>query len=69
MAKLAFLNAGILIVDDELANVRLLEKILQNAGYSNVFSTTNPHEVFPLFVERQPDLILLDLMMPEMNGF
>lgn len=62
-------EASILIVDDEEPNVRLLERILDGAGYSNVESTTDPRRVLPLYIEREPDLILLDLHMPHLDGF
>jgi two-component system, cell cycle response regulator len=65
----AILNASILIVDDVHANVELLERLLQLAGYTSVASTTNPLEVCRLHRENQYDLILLDLMMPGMDGF
>jgi PAS domain S-box-containing protein len=63
------LNASILIVDDQDANVELLEKMLRNAGYQNITSTMDPHAVCPLHVAHRYDLILLDLQMPEMDGF
>ncbi len=63
-------NARILIVDDQEANVRLLEGILKRAaGYHALRSTTDSREVIPLFAEFHPDLILLDLHMPHMDGF
>lgn len=62
-------NARILIVDDEPANVRLLERILQQAGYTNFMSTGDSRQVLPLFAEYQPDLVLLDLHMPHLDGF
>jgi putative two-component system response regulator len=58
----------ILIVDDEEANVALLEELLLNAGYLNLISTTDPRQVLPLFLDFQPDLILLDLQMPYLDG-
>ena len=64
-----FLNAGILIVDDQEANVRLLEQMLSNAGYSRVTSTRDPHAVCALHRDNHYDLILLDLRMPGMDGF
>lgn len=63
------LNANILIVDDQQANVMLLEQMLLNAGYLRVSSTMDPHEVCGLYAEHRYDLILLDLQMPEMDGF
>ncbi len=62
-------EARILIVDDEESNVRLLERALTQAGYGNITSTTHPREVSCLVAECEPDLILLDLMMPQMDGF
>lgn len=69
MPKFPFLDASILIVDDEPVNVLLLERILKKAGYSRVRSTLDPCQVFDLFIEEEPDLMLLDLMMPRMSGF
>jgi PAS domain S-box-containing protein len=63
------LNAAILIVDDLEANVRLLEKMLRAAGYSRVTSTMDSQEVCTLHRQNRYDLILLDLMMPGMDGF
>ncbi len=63
------LNASILIVDDQEANVLLLDKMLRNAGYTRIASTTNPQQVCPLHQEHRYDIILLDLQMPEMDGF
>lgn len=62
-------NACILIVDDQMTNIMLLESILQNAGYTQVHSTQDPTQVLPLFKELDPDLICLDIRMPELNGF
>lgn len=63
-------NARILIVDDQEANVRLLEGILKRAaGYHALRSTTDSREVLSLYEEFQPDLILLDLHMPHLDGF
>jgi len=63
------LNASILIVDDQEANVMLLEDMLRNAGYQNITTTQSPREVCGLHENRPFDLILLDLHMPEMDGF
>lgn len=61
--------ASILVVDDEAANVRLLEKMLAMAGYTNVVSTQYPLKVLELYKENNSDLILLDLDMPELDGY
>ena len=63
------LNASILVVDDRDANVRLLEGMLSSAGYACVASTMDPHEVCELHRKNRYDLILLDLLMPGMDGF
>ena len=63
------LNASILIVDDQATNVRLLERLLRQAGYACVASTTNSQEVCALHRKNRYDLILLDLQMPGMDGF
>jgi len=63
------LNASILIVDDQKANVQLLEQMLAEAGYRHIASTTDPHSVCALHRDHQYDLILLDLKMPGMDGF
>jgi signal transduction histidine kinase len=69
MQSEAFRNARILVVDDQEINVLLLEDILQSAGFRNVLSTTDSREVLNQFAKYQPDLILLDLMMPHLDGF
>ncbi|MGZ5198985.1 MAG: response regulator [Telluria sp.] len=63
------LNASILVVDDQEANVMLLEQMLRNEGYTNITTTQRPQEVFGLHEAHRFDLILLDLQMPQMDGF
>src|SRR5450759_4737173 len=63
------LNASILIVDDQESNVILLERLLGEAGYTHVTSTMNSTEVCALHRKSCYDLILLDLQMPNMDGF
>jgi len=63
------LHARILIVDDQTANVALLEQMLSAAGYDNVTSTLDPREVCALHRRNRYHLILLDLQMPGMDGF
>ncbi|MEO8675849.1 MAG: response regulator [Casimicrobiaceae bacterium] len=63
------LGASILIVDDQEVNVSLLQQMLHDAGYTRVASTMKPQEVCALHRKNRYDLILLDLQMPEMDGF
>ena len=63
------LNASILIVDDQEANVALLEEMLREAGYVSIASTRNPREVCELHRQNRYSLILLDLQMPGLDGF
>lgn len=62
-------HARILIVDDQDSNVVLLQSILERAGYTRLTGTTDPRTVIPLFAQEAPDLILLDLTMPHLDGF
>ena len=62
-------KAKILIVDDEQANVRLLERILELIGATHIRSTTDSREALALFIDFRPDLVLLDLHMPNVTGF
>ena len=59
----------ILIVDDEPVNIALLEDLLQFSGYKQVVSTNDPRRVLALCRDQRPDLILLDLNMPMLDGF
>ncbi|MDP2171967.1 MAG: diguanylate cyclase [Rhodocyclaceae bacterium] len=63
------LDASILIVDDQEAEVRLLEQMLSEAGYQRITSTLDPQTVCALHHANNYDLILLDLQMPGMDGF
>jgi len=61
--------AKLLIVDDQDMNVRLLEKILQNAGYTHITSTTDSRDIEQLYTRHEFDLVLLDIQMPYLDGF
>jgi adenylate cyclase len=61
--------ARILIVDDQEANIALLETFLADDGYAALHSTTDSREAVALFQEHRPDLVLLDLHMPHLDGF
>ena len=69
ISEKAFQAARIMIVDDEESNLRLLERILQRVGYSNLAALADSRNVLSQFIEWNPDLILLDLHMPHTDGF
>ncbi len=64
-----FANARVLAVDDNEANIALLRALLHRAGLRNVVSFTDPREAVAHFDEINPDLVLLDLHMPHLDGF
>ena len=62
-------NARILIVDDQDVNIDLLEGMLSKYGYHDYRGVTDPRQVTSVYQAWQPDLLLLDLMMPYLDGF
>jgi CheY-like chemotaxis protein len=64
-----FTKMKILVIDDEPANVALLEGILADNGYTRVKSVTDSRLALEMCKTFQPDLIMLDLMMPHVDGF
>ena len=69
MLRASLKNARILIVDDNAPNIALIENVLNRDGYTDLRSTTDSRRVSALFDTFQPDLILLDLHMPYLDGF
>jgi CheY-like chemotaxis protein len=69
MNETELLNAKILIIDDAEANLKLLEDLLAREGFHQVISTADSTRALDLFKAFEPDLILLDLMMPELDGY
>jgi len=62
-------DARILIVDDNTTNVMLLQALLKQNGFNELDSTSNPLEVMDMCDSFDPDLLLLDLQMPKLDGF
>lgn len=62
-------NAKILIVDDLQANIDVLQQLLEMQGYTYIETTTESTSVMDIVKGYEPDLILLDLTMPNLNGF
>ena len=62
-------SARIYLLDDEMANVILLQRMLQGAGYSNLKSATDARQGLRECIENPPDLLMLDLMMPHIDGY
>jgi signal transduction histidine kinase len=65
----SFVQARIFIVDDESANVRILERLLQQEGFVNLVLMTDAREFAAHYEAAPPDLVLLDLLMPHVSGF
>jgi putative two-component system response regulator len=59
----------LLIVDDEPANIEVLRRVLSGAGLGHITSTSDPTLALGLFLAHAPDLVILDLHMPVMDGF
>ena len=62
-------DATVMIVDDHPPNVTLLEMLLRSAGVTRVHGITDPREAVARCLEVRPDLLLLDLHMPHLDGF
>lgn len=69
MEEIDLKNAGILIIDDQQANIDVLEGLLEFQGFENISSCNDSRKVMDLFERTNPDIVLLDLMMPYINGF
>lgn len=59
----------ILAIDDEEANVLLLRSVLEREGYTDIHCLTDPTGAMKAYIDLEPDIVLLDLMMPEVDGF
>ncbi|QEG38067.1 HD domain-containing phosphohydrolase [Roseimaritima ulvae] len=64
----AITAAKVLILDDEMANVRVLKRFLESAGYTNIQTSTDSTTAMGWLEQQRPDLLLLDVMMPDVSG-
>lgn len=62
-------DARILVIDDEPANLALVAAVLAREGYANIESVPDPSQATTRYLAFRPDLVLLDLMMPGIDGF
>ncbi|WP_409996163.1 response regulator [Qipengyuania gaetbuli] len=69
MAPAEITSCRILAIDDEDANVLLLRSVLEREGYTDIHCLTDPKKAMRAYIDLQPDIVLLDLMMPEIDGF
>jgi signal transduction histidine kinase len=68
MNRTPFRDSRILVIDDDPSNVLLVERLLAEAGYANLRSTTDSRRAVAHCVEFRPDLIVLDLVMQHLDG-
>ena len=65
----ALTNATIMMVDDEPINIEMVKMFLEEEGYKHFITNDDSAQAFGLIASKRPDVVLLDLMMPEVNGF
>lgn len=69
MPEFSWPEARILAIDDQVQNVNIIDRLLRRAGFERIYTTTHPQQARPLFEQHRPDLVLLDLHMPDLDGF
>jgi diguanylate cyclase (GGDEF)-like protein len=65
----ALSNATVMMVDDDPLMIEVVQTFLEEAGYTSFITTSSPTQAMSMMAERKPDILLLDLMMPEVSGF
>lgn len=69
VARETITAAKVLIVDDQVTNIDLLVRLLKRGGFTNVEGISDPRGALPIFQTDPPDIVLLDLNMPDFDGF
>lgn len=64
-----FLNRKILIIDDEKDILNLIETVLKKEGFTRIYKSSNGSEGLTLFDKICPDLVILDIMLGDMEGY
>jgi diguanylate cyclase len=62
-------SATVMMVDDDPIMLEVVQAYLEEAGYTSFVTTSEPRQAMDLFLQQRPDILLLDLMMPEVSGF
>ncbi|HHM13183.1 MAG TPA: response regulator [Planctomycetaceae bacterium] len=62
------ISSSIMIADDNELNVRVVRAHLEHAGYQRFFTVSDPTDILPTVYREEPDILLLDLMMPHISG-
>lgn len=61
-------DAKVMIVDDEIVNIEIVRAYLEEEGFSNFITTTNSTQAVEMVRQLEPDIVLLDINMPQVNG-
>ena len=69
VAPVDITSRRVLAIDDEEANILLLRSVLEREGYTDIHCLTDPTKAMRAYIDLEPDIVLLDLMMPEVDGF
>ncbi len=65
----ALTDAKIMMIDDEPSTIEILQLFLEDSGYKHFIKTSESTEAFGIVLRERPDVVLLDLMMPDVSGF